>query len=161
MHHYTQAHNNLPYFLSNLMQMNFVLLGNSAVPDACQHVAVTQTKEAVESVGNFHFFLDVWGPAVSLRLLCEGSTPAFPSPVCFIHRMFFLTFCIELPRPSQQACAPWIKDKFRERRHTVIICFKFNLSHHLRNYQAIICKRHLKESQVFMLFLILIQSIWE
>ncbi len=79
IHYYAQAHINMPYFLPNCVQMNFRLLGNSAVPDACQHVEVTQTKEAVESAGNFlFFFLDAMGPAVSLRLLCEGDTADFP-----------------------------------------------------------------------------------
>lgn len=39
------------------MQMNFELLGNGVVPDACQHVEITQTKEPVKSAGNFHFSL--------------------------------------------------------------------------------------------------------
>lgn len=37
------------------MQMNFEVLGNRAAPDSCQHVEVTQTKEAVESAGHFSF----------------------------------------------------------------------------------------------------------
>lgn len=37
--------------------MNFELLGSTVVPDTCQHVELTQTKEPVKSAGNFHFSL--------------------------------------------------------------------------------------------------------
>lgn len=95
----------MPYFLRNHIQMNFELLGNSAVPDACQHVEVTQTKEAVKTAGNLIFFPLMWASCLAEIIMWRQHT-RFASPVFSMHQMFFLTFCVELRRHSEQVSAP-------------------------------------------------------
>lgn len=128
----------MPYVLPNCMQMNFQLLGNSTVPDACQHVEVTQTKEAVESSGNFLLFfsVDAMGPAVSLRLLCEDDTLGSLSPGCSMHQMFVLTFALSC-RGTANRCLhlPGLRGRFRGWSYIVISHFKFNFSPRLRSCQ--------------------------
>lgn len=113
-------------------QMIFELLGNGTVPDACQHVEVTQTKEAVESAGNFlffWFFFFPWrgpGPAVSVRLLCEGNSPGLPHlSVSCIRCSFALSWrdtanrCLHLP-----GLRGALRERKRERSDVVISHFK-------------------------------------
>ena len=136
------------------MQMNFSSL-ETAQTLMCVNMWKTHRQRELSSLLAIFIFFPVWGPAVLLRLLCQGTIPGFPHlsiPCIRCSSWLFALNCWGTVNRCLHLL--WLRGRFRGRSYIVITHFKFNFSPCFQINQAINSKQHCQKSWAFIHFLI-------